>query len=417
MNSQIGFLLEITASFNVKLTILLSNTNSLAIYTSGTIVNKSTWNYIGLTLTLLNDTSTKLQPIINAIFESSSILGLTPFIDFSSGCTSILGAKYNSYSILTGYYTGFIQSFTVWNTNLMIGGQIISFCTGGCNFCPSNGVCLPSCDIGYYYNSSCQSCSNGCSNGCVRSNDCNICYDRLCATCSDYTSTGCSKCVDGASFVSGVCTCDSGVAGTKANGNLFCPSICMNSCLTCTSSNNGDCLSCSQGYFLTIEGLCVPNCPNGYKNIGNKCTGSNSQILHYVFNSTINSPSDLTAGLLAFMGSSRSFSPTFDQNDPIPSFMRGIYFAGNAAYAQLPPNQDEKNYVILGNSHTIKFWLRPIKQSSPSCILAKESNTTQFIYFYLDSALTPYATYQVNNISSNTSFSFTSFGKTLTSDQ
>ena len=40
-NNQIGFLLEITPSFNVKLTILLSNTNTLAYYTSVSILNKS----------------------------------------------------------------------------------------------------------------------------------------------------------------------------------------------------------------------------------------------------------------------------------------------------------------------------------------------------------------------------------------
>ena len=373
-------------------------------------------------MSLLNDTSTQVQLYINSALQSSVTIGQTPFIDFSSGYTSILGAKYNSSSLLTSYYTGFINSFTVWNSYQSLASQFLTSCSGGCSICPSNGVCLPACDIGSYYTTSCQSCSSACKNGCVRNNDCNICYDRLCDTCTDYTSTGCSKCVDGASLVSGVCSCNTGVAGTKANGNLYCASNCMQYCLTCTSSSNGDCLSCISGYVLTVEGLCVLNCPNGYKNITNKCTpvssaSSNSQILHYIFNMTVNDLPDLTAGYLAFMGSSTSYVPTFDPNDPLPSYMRGLYFHGNAAYAQLPSNQNEKNFVILGNSHSIKFWLRPIQKASTSCILAKESKTSQYLYIYLDFSLTPYVSYQVNSINSDTSTSFTSFGKSLTSDQ
>lgn len=192
-----------------------------------------------------------------------------------------------------------------------------------------------------------------------------------------------------------------------------CLTDCMSTCLTCTSASNGDCTSCQSGYYLT-DGLCVSTCQTGDSISGSTCidNGGDTEILHYVFDTTMNNPPDLTADLLAFMGSSVNYVGNFDANDPLPVYMRGIYFAGTEKYANLPTNQAETRSVILGNTHTIQVWVRPT-ESSPGCILVKESNSETYLYVFVDSSLAPSASYKVFDIYTNLGKAFSATGQVL----
>ena len=416
-SGSLGLLLELTASLNLQVSGLFYSSSSLASLTSASVLTKLAWNYVGVTFAVLSDTSTQTTIVINTQTGAATSISSTPYIDFQSAYTCTLGAQYNSSLILTGYYTGYIRSVTVWNYPLVLTNQVTSLCTGGCSLCPITGNCLTNCGLAYYYSQQCQPCSDACGGGCVRAADCNLCYDRLCYRCGDYTATGCTQCVDGASFVGGVCQCNSGLYSTEADGNLYCSTTCMANCLTCYSKSNGDCASCVSGYYLGVDGLCLPECQSGYMSSGSVCVAEypNSVVLHYVFNQTVNDPRDITIGLLAFMGSSINYTGNFDVNDPLPAYMRGIYFSGTAKYANLPVNPDEDIGVTLGNTHSIKIWLRPT-QLLLGCVMVKESATATYLYLYLDTSLTPHVAYTVLGIQTAQSASFTATGNTLILD-
>lgn len=413
--STLGLLIEILDSLYVQVSIILYQADSPLICSSSITVALKDWNYIGVTVSLGDDLSAIVTILVNKILSSPIYSGSTYYNDFQSSFTAVLGAKYNETLVLDDYFTGYIQSMTVWNTDQSLTGEVSSSCTGGCTICPITGTCLTDCGVEYYYSSSCTNCKSACTEGCVRGEDCNLCYDRLCEFCGDYTSSGCTKCVDGASFVSGVCQCTSGTSMSRSNGNLYCATTCMAYCATCYSSTNGGCLSCNDGYFLDNNNLCVPECQTGYIGSNKKCSAHSptSKILHYIFDTTINNPQDKTDKLLAYMGSTTSYAGNYDINDPIPLYKRGIYFNGNKKYTQLPVNDVESRGVIMGNTHSIKLWLKPLTTSSTGCLLVKELSSMKYFYLSLDSSLVPTVYYKLLSSNDASSSSISVTGKTL----
>ena len=416
VSGSVWLQVEIASDLAVGVKVRLQQVASVQTSVSSEKVIKNTWNYVGLFIRAEDDTSSVLSFFVNSVQEDEAYLGLTPFVDVFSSFTFTIGANYNSSYMLNGFFTGYIHSIAVWNYDYDVLKEVKTSCSG-CSICPKNGVCLPTCSLNKYLSSTCKDCKSPCTKGCVRSEDCNLCSDRLCELCDDYTSTGCTKCVDGAEFDSDVCKCVNSTAKSRANGNLYCVSECGDSCQACYSSQNRDCSSCKEGFYLD-DGICVENCPSGKTTSGNECSGhSKSKVLHYVFNKTLNSPPDLTQKLKAFMGSDAKYLHAYDDNDPIPVYKRGIYFDGNTKYVQLPANPAETTKVTFGNFHSIKTWLRAKSQSSSACVASKESSAKYFS-LTLDSALKPTAQYRVRDIYDNSSFSLlTSSGKSLTSDK
>ena len=191
----------------------------------------------------------------------------------------------------------------------------------------------------------------------------------------------------------------------------------MANCESCYSSFEGDCISCSDGFVLDPNGICVPQCQTGSNLQSQKCVPKNAKakILHYVFNTTVNNPPDKTANLKGYMGSTSKYLGEFDSNDPVPYYKRGIYFDGDQKYVQLPPNPEDSTNVVVGNTHSIKFWLRPRSTSSAGCLLSKESSES-LIYIYLTSGLVPKAEYALNNIYTGSELSLIVTGDSLTSN-
>ena len=406
--------IEILDSKYVQVSAQLSGASSLSIVLSANQVVINDWNFVGVTCSLSDDIVTSITVQVNNQRKSQEI-GVGAYVDPTSSYTAILGAEYNSSGLLSNYFTGYINSVSVWNTDEDLKSQVLTSCTGGCSYCPNSGTCLPDCSVKQYYSSSsCSSCSSKCDKGCVRSEDCNLCSDRLCELCSDYTSSGCTKCVDGAEMVSSVCECITGSPKSRPNGNLYCATDCFKNCKTCYNSYEGDCTTCQDNYFLDPSGICLSQCQSGYKAQNGKCTESKakSKILHYIFNTTVNNPEDKTSKLKAFMGSSESYIGDYDENDPQAFYKRGIYFDGQAKYVQLPPNPAESTNIVLGNVHSIKFWVRAKSSSTSGTLAVKESDSDFTLYIYLEN-LIPKASYKLKDIYSGDSKTLTVNGKSL----
>lgn len=395
-DSTFSILLRVTPDFFFESSIVLDNLT--VALKSSTSITLHSWNFIGITISVLSNSNSQGTLTFNTLISSPTFLSSRPFADLQSDFTCTIGASYNTLFILNNYFTGYLFSLTIYNTDQSLISTISLSCTGDCLFCPISTLCITNCNLSqFYFAATCTSCSNSCTKGCVRNNDCNLCSDRLCYNCKDYTSTGCLQCVDGASMVNGICVCNSGSTMVRENGNFYCENQCMSFCKTCYSMSNGDCISCNDGYYF-MKGLCLPYCQIGYLEGQGVCASyqNDMMVVHYVFDKLVNNQPDLVNKLLAFMGSTENYTYEYDANDPIPVYQRGIYFEGTK-YVVLPQNSIENSEIFLGNSHSIKLWIRPTMKSATSCILTKES-TTQSLYLSISpTTLKPTVTYQLSN--------------------
>ena len=134
--------------------------------------------------------------------------------DINSNYICVIGAGYQDSSIKPNFH-GFLWELRIYNTDYDPSSLLQSSgCSGfgGCSYCPSNnsGQCLPTCDIGEYWDdstTSCKSCHTDCQEiGCVRyDSSCNLCDNQLCKTCEDFST--CQDCIENASNP-GDCECN-----------------------------------------------------------------------------------------------------------------------------------------------------------------------------------------------------------------
>jgi len=112
------------------------------------------------------------------------------------------------------------------------------------NFYLLNGVCIPSCPLGYYQDSGvCTAC------------------DATCATCFAHSASSCTSCMGGLILSGSVCvnTCS---AGYFADFDTHSCVACDSSCLTCFDANATSCTSCGGGLAF-YEHQCLNSCPTG----------------------------------------------------------------------------------------------------------------------------------------------------------
>ncbi|CAG9321664.1 unnamed protein product [Blepharisma stoltei] len=340
-------------------------------FTSRNSINADSWCYIGFSLSYKFPYS-QVTYYINSSFDTPKIIK-HPFQDLDSNYSILIAAMHTGSSAYSSFYTGFVYSIKIWNTIVNPTLYDISYsCGSSCSFCPlSSSSCLPSQPISNYYDSSSSTwnlCWSSCqSTGCVR-NDvfCNICDDLLCKVCEDWT--GCVTCISKTKPNHFPCECLSGYIYDPIANECACFPFCE----ICSSSHNGDCSSCKSGYYLNPENLCLYLCPMGYaKQSDGTClqTAANSMVLHYLLNKLANTFADNVSGLLAYMGSTDSY---LGPNDPQPVYQSGFYFSGNS-YLKLPPNSADSKEVILGNNHSLLFWVRPTSLANDSIIFSKEN--------------------------------------------
>jgi len=207
--------------------------------------------------------------------------------------------------------------------------QRSSTCTENCQTCLNPfqcGACLP----GFYL-------SNGL---CVRCNSC-------CSVCTGPGKDLCSVCTTGCQYTA--------------------PSTCWNcgsGCLSCDQSWH--CLVCESGLYLEFHSsMCVAVCPSGFTSSGSQCLPLlSTTLIDLTFDKAENQGvfSDFTikSGL-----TTSKYPPRFNNDQPIPSKHRGLYFSG-AQFLQLLPSTS----ILLAPSLTIDTWIRP-QGSDTRTIFAK----------------------------------------------
>ncbi|KAL4478585.1 hypothetical protein ABPG74_006820 [Tetrahymena malaccensis] len=196
----------------------------------------------------------------------------------------------NGYCICIDGYAGQDCSITCAYPNVYDGTNCVTACTGQ-NYKNPDNTCKPSCPMGYYQDSS--------------SNTCILCHT-FCSACTGALSTQCSSCNMGYELSGSTCnsyTCDSTCGTCNGSGPNKCTSCntgytlsgstclptCHPSCKTCSAQNNPNaCTSCNDGNYLSNNQCVTCPAPCGtcvYSNsqvICNSCTPTTS----YTFDST-----------------------------------------------------------------------------------------------------------------------------------
>jgi len=134
----------------------------------------------------------------------------------------------------------------------------------GC-YCPIElNRCISTCRFGEYTEAGgCGTCLASCKYGCVRPTDCSLCTDPLCYQCITFDTGSCVRCVAGASFIGGICTCDPGLilAGgeckeTCGKGYYQSSNRCVACGPGCERCNSLACSMCKSSLLL-YQGLCT----------------------------------------------------------------------------------------------------------------------------------------------------------------
>ena len=149
---------------------------------------------------------------------------------------------------------------------------------GSCTICPTQlycGACAynatstaaycTTCQYGYFWQSSNNSCDTSCpagQYGNTWNNSCNPC-DPACATCNGPTSYSCMSCLSSfyllGNSTGGYCLSSCPVLGYIQSG-VNCAS-CDPTCSACNGQSASQCFNCSSGYYLS-GGYCRFVCPN-----------------------------------------------------------------------------------------------------------------------------------------------------------
>uniref|UniRef100_H3C0R6 SPC3 n=1 Tax=Tetraodon nigroviridis TaxID=99883 RepID=H3C0R6_TETNG len=115
----------------------------------------------------------------------------------------------------------------------------------------SEGSCVSVCPDGFY--------------GDEDTNDCEECHAD-CARCDGPQDGDCLSCEDGKRLEEGGCVAERGVCPGKSldtSDDGGCED-CHPSCESCTGGAKDQCIKCKKGRFLTTQGTCVSECPEGF---------------------------------------------------------------------------------------------------------------------------------------------------------
>ncbi|OMJ81882.1 hypothetical protein SteCoe_17583 [Stentor coeruleus] len=209
------------------------------------------WNH----LLIAYNSSLGLSIAINDAEEDPIFFTKLPYLD-ASNSTLYIGSD----SLFENAYSGFIYNIDIYRIKPNVSELVESSCQG-CSFCPKKKSCIPSCDIGQYYDSSykkCSSCPKECPDVCKSSDSCSLCADDNCTSCKTYEKNSCIECVPELEVIDYLCyPCTYGFYYSYSTSHCeVCPKLCLN----CTSETN--CLDCKENSSLNSKSECV--CDMGY---------------------------------------------------------------------------------------------------------------------------------------------------------
>ncbi|CAG9335193.1 unnamed protein product [Blepharisma stoltei] len=253
---------------------------------------------------------------------------------------------YDSNDPYPAYLRGYYFTGTTYNTNnLQNNDSSTSSCTSPCSICPSDYNCPDSCSLSQYNNgSSCVNCKASCTKGCRSTDTCRLCKTKECNSCTSFSGS-CTSCITNAeSDGSNGCKCKNNAFWSA---NLESCELCDSLCAVCKQTTYFECNSCVSGKQL-VGVLCLNDCPFGY---GSSCSPVSTVVIDLCFYT------DFQGGYGTFTtGADSSKYQHFaspETVDPIPTYLRGLYFDGNK---YLLSSQS----IYISHSFTIGVWIYEI---------------------------------------------------------
>ncbi|CAG9321670.1 unnamed protein product [Blepharisma stoltei] len=341
--------LKVSSAGLVTLLLDSWDNTSTASLSNSVLISASSWKYLSFSINFSNKQTTLI------VYSDSSPSALNSISDYvfrpASNDQLFIGKS------VSDNYNGFVSYFKLW------GGVINDFSgemgDGGCG--SGNGInCLWNCGF-LFWGSACTACDGGCTLGCVLNGNCNICNDNLCQICSSFNSESCSQCITSAA--GNPCACNSGYY--KPTGLSIC-NQCDTSCTACSGPGYYSCTACPLGTYL-LRGICMTTCPSQYSQNStlNKCT----QITNLVISGTFYEIIILNI-ISTFQVGSKNYNtyPSYDSNDPIPSYDRGYYFKSSSYLI------NSGNY--MSPYFSLNFWIYP---TSGGILFRKSSTLTTYI--------------------------------------
>ncbi|CAG9320645.1 unnamed protein product [Blepharisma stoltei] len=376
----ISFVYEIVSS-EPKLTVYFINLGAtVTVDSSGTTLTLDTWSHISYTLNIQTSVGTEIISYINASPVKTYTESDDYFLDATSNYLFTIGAAWSDQTTRTNFYEGFIYELKIWNNIINTDtdwGITNSLCISNptsCTYCPSAAsICLPECNIGDYYDPttpSCGTCKASCTTGCLNANYCNLCYDPVCSICTDFSSTSCTTCKTHATSTSGSCVCGNPYFFDTSSETCL---VCTAGCQVCTTQIHNSCTQCMSNYYMTL-GECLDFCPYGFTADSTNwlCNSGIGQIFAIDFtNKILGSLTDSVSGFKLVTGSSTSFYPTYDSDDPLAADVRGYYFNG-ASVVNINANS-AGNTLTFPSKITFSMWVNP---SSDGAIFSKQDQST-----------------------------------------
>ena len=208
-------------------------------------VPHSIWSFLTISLNLLH-----IKVYIN---ESQILSSFFPIIFADSGTSP------RSISDSTHPFEGYIYSVEVFNQADIFGRYFN--CT-----CPLSSFCLSACDITEDPKSSCAPCPSDCAHGCS-GGICSLCDDHTCYHCNFYEV--CISCANNSSFKNNRCTCNDGYFWNSTMQSCqACAQHCRlcseKECLACVDRYHlvsSQCIPCPE-MCLACDDSCTSCIPN-----------------------------------------------------------------------------------------------------------------------------------------------------------
>ena len=276
--------------------------------------------------------------------DGTSVYTQTLSVQFNDISTSsgVIGCSLTSNGNTENFFSGYLYSLTIVN-NVLSSSDVSNDNGNTAGSVPNIGNCEPY----QYLDGSCQSCNQSADNteGTVAyDNDaCTICNSSKCIQCDEVE---CFECKTGSHIESGACVCDTSLYYTDSNNGNCEP--CHQNCSDCSGPDIFPCTTCrNDGVKHPSADACVEQCPLGYVQSGNICTGA-ADSAYFLFATIADSWS---AGSYTF--NRGRTSSTESDIEPFTYKARGLYFDGVDDLVSMD------NALYLDASFTLTMWFRP----------------------------------------------------------
>ncbi|CAG9335182.1 unnamed protein product [Blepharisma stoltei] len=331
------WVVEILASGYPRLSLLMSDSSTtISVTGSSNVLNG--WFFVSFDGYINTDGTTTISSYIDGSFLQSFTTATALYMQ-----DSVSGNVYVGNDIIG--FTGFIWKVRIYClNNYYLDEWRTSGCTSPCTKCSADLSCPSDCPLDKYIDgSSCKDCKTNCNKGCISSDTCNLCLTKECATCTAFIGTeSCLTCITNAvSDGNGGCTCDTYAFWVSLTQSCErCDVLCAN----CLKTTYFECSACSGSYQL-VGNVCLNGCPYGF---GGSCLPITTPVVDKSFSVDFQG----SYGILTTGTSSSSFQffNTPESVDPIPAYMRGLYFDGSTYLLSSAS-------ILLYHSFSIGLWL------------------------------------------------------------